>query len=272
MEYILKKITCNTTKITEYSKLLSDVFQDRKKFNQKYLNWLYLQNPYGKVYGYDVYYDNKLVAHYATLPVKYILKNKEYKGLLSLNTAVHKDHQGQGLFSKIAKLTIDSSKQDGYDFIVGVSNQNSTHGFVNKLGFKLVCPLETYLVIGKLNPLKKSNNLFSSEISAEFFNWRLKNPNENYIKTSKGVIKRKFGILDFLITTQLRNTKIKSLGIINVLIGKNTHKLDKSQFYFSIPKFLKPSPLNLIFKSNIKELMKINSKDFYFELKDFDVL
>ena len=52
----------------------------------------------------NAFYNNELVAHYVTIPVVYKFNDKTLNGLLSLNTATKAEHQGKGLFTKLASF------------------------------------------------------------------------------------------------------------------------------------------------------------------------
>ena len=85
--------------VKDYSALLSKSFQN---FNPSisYLNWLYFENPRGRVCGFDAYDGETLVAHYACIPIK--IEGFRLNSLLSLNTATHPQ------FSKsLGRLTWD---------------------------------------------------------------------------------------------------------------------------------------------------------------------
>src|SRR5258708_2073413 len=142
MNYEYRNTVTDAKSISLYSDLLSSVFPDTKKYTPQFLDWQYNQNPSGKVVGYDAFLNGELVGHYVTIPVLYSFNNENIKGLLSLNTATHPSHQGKGLFTKLAQRTFDFAQGQGFKFVIGVANQNSSHGFINKLGFTLVAPLE----------------------------------------------------------------------------------------------------------------------------------
>ena len=153
MEYEL--MPSKRDKLELYSKLLSEVFTDTKKFTLDFLDWQYFKNPVGDVVGFDAFYNNELVAHYVTIPVVYKFNDKTLNGLLSLNTATKAEHQGKGLFTKLASDTYDLAKEKGYKFIIGVANQNSTHGFIKKLGFDLVGKLDVKIYLGTIKQKKE---------------------------------------------------------------------------------------------------------------------
>ena len=248
------------------------MFGNEHIFSVEYLNWLYAKNPLGKVFGFDAYFDDELVAHYVTVPVEYSFNGNVHKGLLSLNTATKKNKQGNGLFTRLAKKTIESASNNGYKFIIGVANQNSTYGFINKLGFKLICPLKTQIGIGIIK-YKLNSTLLQSSNSDEFLKWRFSKPSTPYSLNSRGeiVLPRAFKFINICLSVSSLKSDINknSFAIFNTYIYTSPH-LVKRGVFFSIPTIFKPSPLNLIFLSLDNELQKIDDTNIHFECFNFD--
>lgn len=275
MEYVYKRVVPTIEKLEEYSNFLSLVFSKESKFTASFLKWQYCDNPFGTVVGYDTYFEDKLVAHYVTIPVQYYIFGALTKGLLSLNTAVHPSHQGKGLFTKLANKTYDEAIKLGYEFIIGVANQNSTPGFINKLGFQLISPLEVKIGIGKMfnNPI----NLFKlSPIRNEaFVKWRLLNPSKTYLSSNHEVyVEVKKNWLYAQLISLPKNHKFSGKltvvkPIFKLLIGKGIAQKEGG-LYFYLPSIFKPSPLNLIFKDLTGKISIIGKDDVFFELIDFD--
>lgn len=271
MSYIFKKVKTDDDQLNKYASFLSSVFNESNKFSFKYLKWQYHDNPHGFALGYDAYLADELAAHYVTIPVSYSYNNKVLKGLLSLNTATHPKHQGNGLFTKLANKTYELAREKGYDFVIGVANQNSTHGFVKKLGFTLISPLEVKTGSGSI--VLNNEYAFKSNWDSETLNWRLNHPLAKYIK------KRDFILVktDKPMYAQLININTKDIDLKTKLItpfklwiGIAKNKKSKGLFV-NLPDKFKPSPLNLIFKS-LKPEINIPNKDIIrFELIDFDV-
>jgi len=117
-------------------------------------------------------------AYYGVFPVKALINGKEVLIAQSGDTMTHKNHRKKGLFVHLAKITFDECCNRGIQFIFGLPNKNSYHGFVNKLDWLHVDDVERFdlkLAI-KTFPLPKlclKANLFS-----------------NYIKYAKRVLKK----------------------------------------------------------------------------------
>lgn len=274
MAYEFRPVDTSPQKIGEYARLLSAVFTDTQKFTVDFLNWQYAQNPVGKAVGYDAWEGDELAAHYVTIPVVYSLDGVQKKGLLSLNTATHPKHQGKGLFTQLAAKTYELAASMGYEFVIGVANQNSTHGFLKKLGFYLIAPLDVKVGTGKTD-LKHDAEHYKWKAlwSKESMDWRVANPSASYYKTGDLLLAHsgKLNIYAVLGQSELiaenRSVQQKS-AFSKMWIGLAERK--KLGLYFTLPDKLKPSPLNLIFKDLTGRLPAIKKEEVYFELLDFD--
>lgn len=268
MEFEYRQTQIDDESLMKYADLLTKVFPSTSKYTFEFLKWQYVDNPCGKVVGYDAFYENKLVAHYVTIPVKYSKNNNPYNGLLSLNTATDPEFQGNGLFTKLAEKTYELATTKGYQFIIGVANQNSTHGFIKKLGFKLISSLNAYIYLFDSEQAAPPNNFFQSIIDNDTLKWRINNPSNkykfkanciysdtdyNFIKACLSKVKKHPAVSNF------------SIGFKMVIgVGNEPNTLSKIR----VPDKLKPSPLNLIFRK-LGEF-EINFTEIYFELIDFD--
>ena len=121
--------------IQSYADLFKAVFNEPEVLSIRFLDWLYARNPVGPAFGLNAWSDGELAAHYAAIPVVYLINGKKTKGLLALNTATHPKHQGKGIFTKIGNAANELAASRGYEFVSGVANQNSTDGYLRKLGF-----------------------------------------------------------------------------------------------------------------------------------------
>jgi hypothetical protein len=274
MGYDIVRSEVSEEKIKAYSRLLSQVFPETRKFTPLYIDWQYKQNPVGTVVGCDAFFEGKLVAHYVTIPVVYNIEGKKTKGLLSLNTATHVSHQGKGLFTKLANKTYENGAKEGYEFVIGVANQNSTPGFLNKLGFELVSPLEVKIGVGELEIWSSSNYLIQADWTKESLQWRLSNPTTSYFTNGNTIVAEtgKFGILAQIHSYANGSKAVplkKKNSPVKIWMGMAQAKTYRGVF-IDLPSKLKPSPLNLIFKNLSGKNPEIQKEDIFFELIDFD--
>ena len=281
MEYTILKSGITEEKLISYSQFLSASslgikHADINKCTPQYIKWQYVDNPIGQVVGSDAYFEGELVAHYATLPVLYNINGKKVKGLLALNLVVHPEHRMKGLFLKIANNTFEEAIKLGYNFVVGVANQNATHGQVNRLGFNLIAPLDVKIGIGTIEPNSRENYLMHSVWNEETLLWRLANPSALYFKNNNKTIVTPTGKHNIYAQLHYQGKPYSSLlkhrnkkTLFKLWIGISQIEKQKGCF-FNLPKKLKPVPLNLIFKDLTGNNIKFKKEEVFFELIDFD--
>ncbi len=278
--YTFKLVQITEEAIAETASFLSEVFISTSKFTEDFIKWEYVDNPIGSIVGFNAYEGDVLVGHYVTQPVIASVNGKLSKGLLSLNTATHHYHQGKGLFTKLAKLTFEYAAENGYEFVYGVANANSTPGFIKKLGFQFVAPLIVKVGIGIL--IKKNDNCnydFERVWTKNDIKWRLINPEQPYFLRGNNIMvpTGKFGlnaILGNFENELLNNFKVrnlhKKLNVANLYVGIDNTIDWKKSFYFDVPSKFKSSPLNLIFKDLRSENYQLNKECVKFQIIDFD--
>jgi GNAT superfamily N-acetyltransferase len=279
-DYIIKQTAIDQASITNYASLLSTVFAKPDLFTPDYIKWQYLDNPDGTIVGFNAYEGDTLAAHYVTQPLQATIGGRRLRGLLSLNTATHPAHQGKGLFVKLADKTYQYAASQGYDFVIGVANQNSVHGFTKKLGFSLLGQLHALLGVGPLPHITDTSAFsYARYWSPEALKWRLANPVAHYgvsvghsivisSATAYPAINATLGVFEangFDMKQQAAR-----FSLLNLWIGVNRSLTSQTNLYFNIPNRLRPAPLYLIFKSLNDNIPSLNFEDVYFQALDFD--
>lgn len=146
-------------------RLLAEVFpQDGKFARSDFLQWQYETSPSGEVIAENACDDVGLLGHYAVVPQRWLWRGRVSPFALSLNTAVSERARGQGLFTRLAEATYASAADRGVLAIVGVANANSTPGFIGRLGFDLVGPLDVSIVPWR--PSRQARSIDRIEASA----------------------------------------------------------------------------------------------------------
>ena len=278
--YDFKQVAIDKHSLLVYSELLSQVFTSTNKFSPQFIEWEYKDNPNGNIIGFNAHYEGKLAAHYVTQPVQAVIDGKVRKGLLSLNTATHPEHQGKKLFTTLAEKTYGLAYNEGYEFVYGVANANSTPGFLKKLGFQLIAPLDAKIGLGQLKKKNDEDNYsFRRSWNNDELFWRLNNPSQGYTIKKEQVIvpSGKIGlnaILGMFEKEQLRKVEIQNnlskFGIANLYVGLDNSINWKKSLYFDVPNKFKSSPLNLIFKDLTGKGMKMEKETVKFQVIDFD--
>lgn len=119
--------------------------QEQKDKN--WFNWKFRDNPFGEAIMSCAEDDNKIIGCVAYGIQNFWLNGKTIKGVLSFETFVHPEYQGEGVFSKLIKLGEETVKSKGIDLMLNFPNSNSLRGFV-KGGWKPIDSPE-YWIKGK---------------------------------------------------------------------------------------------------------------------------
>lgn len=258
-------VSANNIKLGEYRKLFLSCFPGATHLNEEYLDWLYLKNPEGPVIGFDAWEGKKLCAHYACIPASVEIFGKQVRALLSLNTSTHPDYRGQGLFTKLAECVYEVAAEKGYKCVYGIANASSTPGFVSNLGFTCMGSLDARIGVGKVTHIssmileKYESGILSFRRlwSSKALQWRFANPhNPVMAKADNGWILAKASSRHSCIhayaeipeVAGLKVTKNSQKNGLHLFLGIIPGWEKKSGAYISIPKFLRPSPLNFIFR------------------------
>ena len=273
MDYQIEQVKVDETSLLEILDLMRLAFEGHaEKFNLDYMRWQYADNPVGKIVGFNAYMGDVLAAHYVTMPIYMNIEGKKTLGLLSLNTATHPEHRGKRLFTILAEKTYEYAAENGYKFVIGVANDQSTHGFIKHLGFKLIGPL-TFKIGTGAKIYDRNNYTFTRYWDKEIMEWRLKNPSMKYYKNGNVIVSPiKIGFKKLVHIDKEGLVRLPKLDLrpLNLYIGFGAN-LEKGHYY-NLPKFIKHSPFNLIFRDLTNgELLEVTKENILFELIDYDV-
>jgi len=274
--------------LARYGALFAACFPGADKFTPAYLAWLYAANPDGAAVGMDAWDGERLAAHYVCIPARAWVEGREVLVLLSLNTATHPDYQGKGLFTKLAAATFEAGAAAGFDGVYGVANGNSTPGFVRKLGFQLVRPLEARVGLGTLShgPKAPSAQLsFERSWTPQALAWRCANPHNRVHRRGGGAARQQFYAAAFGMSLPAYAEldadsagpvaagsagSAAPLSPLRLLIGLAPDANARWWNYASIPQRLRPSPLNLIYRSFAPRVSALDPARIQFSFLDFD--
>lgn len=269
--------------LARYGALFAACFPGTDKFTPAYLDWLYVANPDGAAVGYDAWDGERLAAHYVCVPARAWVEGKEVRVLLSLNTATYPDYQGKGLFTRLAAMTYEAGAAAGFDGCYGVANANSTPGFVRKLGFQLVRPLEARVGLGSLRHAPKPPAAalsFERSWSPEALAWRCANPH-NRVHGRNGGSRLQFHAAALNHIPAYAELEGGSLALpkadgasapspVRLFIGLAPDATSRYWNYASIPTRLRPSPLNLIWRAFTPRVPQLDASRIQFTFLDFD--
>lgn len=272
-DYRIEQVKVDEASLQEILELMRLAFEGHaEKFNLDYMRWQYADNPVGKIVGFNSYMGDVLAAHYVTMPIYMNIDGKKTLGVLSLNTATHPEHRGKRLFTILAEKTYEYAAENGYKFVIGVANAQSTHGFLKHLKFKLIGPLIFKVGMGR-NIYQRTDYTYTRYWDKEIMEWRLKNPSMKYFKNGDMIvspIKPGFKKLVYHDKDNLVSLKKLHGRPFNLYIGYGAD-FNKG-VYCGVPKFIEHSPFNLIFRDLTDgTLPEVTKDNILFELIDFDV-
>ncbi|MEM8660474.1 MAG: GNAT family N-acetyltransferase [Pseudomonadota bacterium] len=280
----LKPIATDEQSLTACAELLSAAFPKDNHHKTAYLKWLYADNPVGSVVGFNAWENDKIVGHYASLPVELYLDGAPAKGLLALHTAMHPDYRNAGTIYSLAKKTCKIAREQGFTCIYAVANAASTPIFTKAMGFQLVQQLSASVGIASLRPdwrIANTGNRFRRHWRSETARWRGNNPvnptqivpcNDDcmafYAPTHiRGI--HAYGLM------QLEDTipaiGVRSRGLAKLFLGILPEHSYSHFTYLPIPERLKPSPLNFIYLPLADSApQRLDENEVIMGVQDFD--
>jgi GNAT superfamily N-acetyltransferase len=228
--------------LSTYSELLSSSYPNFEP-STSYLEWLYVKNPRGPAIGFDAFDGAKLVAHYVCIPIK--VDGYRLNSLLSLNTATHPSYQGRGLFTALANQTFEKASSN-FANVIGVANSSSVKGFIKHLGFESLGNLE--LRFGQLDRQKEGSKIYSKEDLI----WRSHCPGRPLhtlsLKSGASLISIKPHRFGPKLQSIVHDENSMADSDQRLRLGFTVDWRKEVNPRIKLPKSLKPSPLELIFK------------------------
>lgn len=273
MEYRIERVKTDEVSLNKILQLMRLAFEGHaEKFNLEYMHWQYADNPDGEIVGFNAFMGDVLAAHYVAMPMYMNINGQKTRGLLSLNTATHPEHRGKRLFTSLAEKTYQYAAGNGYKFVIGVANAQSTYGFIKHLGFKLIGPL-TFKVGAGQNLYQRADFTYTRFWDKKNMDWRLRNPSMEYYKNGDMIvspIRPGFKKLVYHDKEELVSLRKLHGRPFNLYIGFGAD-LSKG-IYCGVPKLIEHSPFNLIFRDLTGgSLPEVKKDNILFELIDFDV-
>lgn len=278
MEYQIRQTSFDEIhELEQLVKLQNIVYKDRNlKFTTYSFKHWYIDNPLGKVLSFSAFMNDDMIAHYACIPVQMKIDNRIVNGIHSMATVTHPDYRGRGLFKQLARLTYEYAEKIGYEFVIGVANANSFHGFMKYFPFTFVGRLEVKFGFGKILNTD-SEKIFRGYWTENRLMWRLNKSKYSVLNNSAyGIYKNMPFVCTFMgvfAENTVSNLSIKKKSIcrpFNLYIGIGAD-LSKGHYY-NLPRFIKHSPFNLIFMDLTNgKLPSITRDNILFQLIDFDV-
>jgi hypothetical protein len=273
--------------IARYRKLYGICFPQAYHLDHAYLEWLYFGNPCGNAMGAEAVDGEDIVGQVVGIPGEFCLKGEHVRGLIAVNVAVHPNYQGRHLFKKMGLFMCDLARTRGFSFVMGVANKAATPGWIRQMRFQLVAPLEARIGVGP-NWMSSLGGQRRDEIElyrvwdTESLAWRISNPvNPVHLVNDKDKYRAYSRSSHPLVTAYCEFTgpsmapESQPPGFIEKLLprislGLNPDNQVLRGAYMDLPERLRPSPLNLIFKSLMDPTEKINESKCLITSLDFD--
>jgi GNAT superfamily N-acetyltransferase len=154
--------------------LLRETF-NQSIFTRDYLVWKHVENPAGKSFVLIAEENSKMVGLRIFMLWDFHIHGKSYKALRPVDTAVHKDYQGKGLFKQLTLQGLEMMKGN-FDFIFNTPNANSLPGYL-KMGWTKINNKASFYFTPTI-PFPRATNfandrkLKSQGDVEEFIKWR----------------------------------------------------------------------------------------------------
>ena len=144
--------------------LMDEVFSKQQYFastrSRESWNWKYEKNVFGKPIHILATYDERIVGFRSFWPWELACRGQVLKAYQPVDTVVHPDYQGQGLFARMNTIAVKKAIELKTDVLFNFSNQNSLPGNL-KLGWNYVAKLPW--LVKPLRPFHLLNNLKNKE-------------------------------------------------------------------------------------------------------------
>ncbi len=237
--------------------LFNEVFQ--RDMALAYWRWRFLENPFGKLIVRLLFDGDRLIGHYAVVPMNVEVLGEPLKAAFSMTTMTHPEYTGRGIFAYLAEETYKKCQQQGFNFVYGFPNRNSYYGFTHKVGWKGLGKMTTLQkktergvvrqsTVGQIQQIEqfdeRADSLWNKvgrdysvivPRTAEFLNWRFSaHPEVNYPKYI--FIDKKGHLLGYIVLKMYVNTKESKGHIVDILSVRDRKVikvlLDHSYSYF----------------------------------------
>lgn len=282
--FTFRPVATDSQSLARYAALFAHCFPGATHLHETYLEWLYSRNPAGTVVGMDAIAGDALAAHYVCIPANVWLGGRQVKALLSLNTATHPDYQGKGLFTTLAQKTYELGTSQGFSAVYGVANANSTPGFIRKLGFELTAPLEARIGLGRVIRtdwrIVNAHAAFRHDWSQDHLAWRSSSPTNPIFVGSRdsdgSVLFAKTDKPGIVVEAETdvaladRALSQKSPSPLRLHLGLSPSGAARRGLSMTVPDRLRPSPLNLIYRSLDGVMPTLPAAEVQFNFLDFD--
>lgn len=167
--------------------LLRRRFPRAAQVSAAYLGWTYRENPEGPAFAFDACDGERLVAHFAATPLRARVEGTLEPGLLTQHAATEVGFESLGLFQALVQRALAAGAERGFGHAIALANAHSRFAFAERLGFRMIRPLEVRIGIGPgPEPAGYSATSWERVWDARSLGWRLARPDRPYRAVVRG--------------------------------------------------------------------------------------
>ena len=222
--------------LLKYKSQILKLFEDSfgSQMDEMLWKWAYIDNPNGDPIV-SLYFDgNKLVGHYAVIPIKFIHNQKKLNAVLSMTTMVDLAYRKYGIFIEQANEVYEKASELGYKFVCGFPNKKSAPGFKKRLDWTLEENLYvakfTYDELQNIEKNTYENSVSFDTLDTENIEWRLSKPNQKYSRKNNNILKKFDNNFD-IVFNGLDFSMLDKIYEYNLLLDHDLDKyLDRKEF------------------------------------------
>jgi GNAT superfamily N-acetyltransferase len=277
-EYRLEPLGPDPAALDSVSLMLRRVFPKARHLTPRYLAWQYAANPDGGAVAYSAFAGDVLVGHLAGMAMVARIEGETRRGLLLLNSAVHRQHRRRGLMSRLSEAIFEEGAKRGFAFSISTGNRYSSKPLLTR--YRQIGLLEARVGIGwPKRGGQIADPSFARIWSEEALRWRLANPEGRYavhrhehgIAVSAGGGLPGIGALLYQGPGDARFAQGGSLhGPLRLWLGLDPGIAWNRSAFLPIPQWLRPSPLNLFFRDLTGGGFAPDPSRLIFQALDFD--
>jgi GNAT superfamily N-acetyltransferase len=103
--------------------------------SEQYWRWKHYANPFGKSVVLLAVKNAKIIGVRSFMRWQWKSGNERIESVRGVDTVVHADHQGNGIFGNLTIELMNHCRQQGYHFLYSTPNEGSKRGYL-KLGWE----------------------------------------------------------------------------------------------------------------------------------------
>lgn len=148
--------------------LFREVFH--REMTPAFWRWRYLDDPFGRSVIRMAFDGDKLVGHFAAIPMRVTVRGKSYTDVFPMTAMTHPDYAGRGIFTALMDQTYHICAENGVSLVYGFCNQNSVGPSV-RYGYRNV--IKTVLWEKKLDAQPGNDTSFENVVPVATFDDRI---------------------------------------------------------------------------------------------------